>query len=286
MSHRLIHLPNFLYYSLVVVITESVLVLGATIILLPTGLLNRLPLAVIGLLLAYKSIIAAIATTFMASKRWGEHLLIARGAGLILGRFVGLVLGGMLGAAIAGVVGGIVGLVLLGFLIGRAGGWISLATGNWIDRLTSPSERLASDANPELAQSSQLGVWIYGVFVPAMFVLVALFLKNYNVISKEADTRWLLTARIVAVVLSIYSILAPWILRARRELNGPPSSLQLQSAIFLTGTALSIAPALYGVVLFLAFGAPIIDVVVFALISSAATLTWSAKSQERSRAES
>ena len=272
------YLPRPLYYLLITTITELILVSGAIIILLPTGFLRQLPLAVFGFLLVYKTIIATIVLIIMDHKRWQENTLIVKGGGMLLGHVIGLLLGGILGGRYAGVFGAIIGVISLYLIVGRIGAKISSVIGNQLDRLFSSTDEVESVSTVRLARPTRLLLIIYGLVVPALFVMIAIFLNSStNSISKYSEE--LLTARIVAIGLSLFSILLPGLLQTRWMMKSTTSIVARENAIFILGMGLSVAPVVYGFFLFIAFGASIIELSVFATVSSLMAIIWSANTK-------
>ncbi|MBI3739961.1 MAG: hypothetical protein HY258_13015 [Chloroflexi bacterium] len=140
-SSRL-RLARPIYFVIVVVITELVLVIGAVLILLPTGFLSRLPLAVFGFVLLFKTITTIIALIIVGNMRpLQSRVSVCRGAGLILGWIVGLLLGGVLGGRYGGTFWAIIGLVGGYLLVGRVGARISYAIGAQLERLFPSGEK-------------------------------------------------------------------------------------------------------------------------------------------------
>lgn len=271
-------LPRPLYYLLITTITELILVSGAVLILLPTGFLKDLPLDVLSFLLIYKTIIATIVLIIMARKRWQENAMIVKGGGMILGHVVGLLLGGILGGRYGGVFWAIVGVISLYLIVGRIGAEISSAVGNQLDRIFSYSEEIESVSTVQLARPTGLLLIIYGLVVPALFVVIAILLNSSAVpISKYSEE--LPAARIVVITLSLFSILLPWLLRTRWMMKSTTSIISRENAIFILGIGLSVAPVVYGFLLFIAFDASIVELGIFAIASSLMAIVWSANTK-------
>ena len=143
MTSSTFRLPRPIYFVILVLITELILVIGAVLILLPTGFLGQLSLNVFGFLLFLKTVIAIIAVIIAGDMEpLQSRMLFSRGAGLILGHVVGLLLGGILGGRYGGPLLGIIGMVGGYLLIGRVGSKISYAIGLQLERLF-PSEEKA-----------------------------------------------------------------------------------------------------------------------------------------------
>jgi hypothetical protein len=262
------------------VITELILVSSAVLILLPTGFLSQLPLDIFGYILVYKTVIAAIVVIIIGRNRWTERLNIVKGGGLLLGHVVGLLLGGILGGRYGGIFWGIVGIVVLYLLVGRIGAKISFAIGSQLDRLSSPTEQVDADNTIRSIRPNALLLSLYGIIVPTLFVLVAVLLNSSGVPVSEYSAS-LPVARIVVITLSSISIFTPWLLRTRWKMKPITNVVSQENAIFILGMGLSVVPAVYGFFLYLVFSASIVELSIFAVVSSIAVILWSANTKLR-----
>lgn len=268
-------LPRLLYYLLITTLTELILVSGAVLILLPTGFLKQLPLGILAALLVYKTLIATVVLIFMARNRWQDRLTLVKGGGYLLGRVVGLSLGGILGGRYGGVLGAIVGAIVLYMLMGRIGAKVSSAIGNQLDRISSSSEEAGSVSPLQRVRPPRWLLMIYGVVVPATFVIIAM-LMNGLAIPVIRYSAGLPAARIVVIALTLLSILLPWLMRNRSIMKSTTDAVARENAIFFLGLGLSVAPVIYGFCLFIAFGASTIELGIFAIVSSLAAIIWTA----------
>jgi hypothetical protein len=75
------------------------------------------------------------------------------------------------------------------------------------------------------------------------------------------------------VVLSLFSLVVPWFMQKRMSQKQIPN---VAFIVFWLGSALSIAPVLYGFLLFL-LGASIVELGIFAVASSLSAMIWSKK---------
>jgi hypothetical protein len=274
------YLPRPLYYLLITTITELILVSGAVIILLPTGFLRQLPLGVLGFLLVYKTIIATIVLIVIAHNRWQENSVIVKGGGLLLGHVVGLLLGGILGGRYGGVFWAIVGIISLYLIVGRIGAKISSAVGNQLDRLFSLTETTDADSPIQSVRPNPMLLSIYGLVVPILVVAAAIFLRS-SAFPVSGYSEALPTARIVIIILSLFSVLLPWLLRSGWMMRPQTGTVSRENAIFILGMGLGVVPVIYGFLLFIAFGASILELGAFALASSVAAIFWSANTKTR-----
>ena len=280
MNRSTIRMPHSLYYLIIMVSTELILVSGAVIILLPTGFLKQLPLGVLGFLLAYKIIITTISLIVVARNRWQERLTIIKGGGMLLGNLVGLLLGGILGGRYGGLFWGIVGAIGLYLIVGWIGAKISSAIGSQLNTLLPSMEQADSDSTIRSIRPNALLLLFYSVIAPALFVLIAMLMNSSGVPVSEYSEA-LPTARIVVIVLSLISILLPWLLRTRSMMKTTTNVVARENAIFILGMACSAAPVIYGFSLFLVFGASIIELSIFAVSSSLALILWTANTKLR-----
>lgn len=271
-------LPRLLYYVLITSLTELILVSGAVLILLPTGFLKQLPLGILAALLVYKTLIATVVLIIMARNRWQDRLTLVKGGGYLLGRVVGLLFGGILGGRYGGVLWAIVGAIVLYMLMGRIGAKVSFAIGNQLDRIFSSSEEAGSVSPLQRVRPTRWLLIIYGVIVPATFVIIAMLMNGLaiTVIRYSED---LPTARIVVSALTLLSVLFPWLMRNRSITKSTTDAVARENAIFILGLALSVAPVIYGFFLFIAFGASTIELGIFAMVSSLAAIIWTANTR-------
>jgi hypothetical protein len=185
-----------------------------------------------------------------------------------------LLLGGILGGRYGGILWAIVGAISLYFLTGRIGAKISSALGSQLDRRFFPKEEAESISR---VRPTGLLLIVYGAVVPALFVLIAIALNRYAVPTSEYS-EVLSTARIVVILLSLFSIVLPWLLGSRR-LKPATSAIARENAIFILGIGLSITPVVYGFFLFIVFGASIVELSIFAVVSSLTAILWSANTK-------
>ena len=266
-------LPRPLYHLLVTTSTQFILAVGAIIVLLPIGLLGHLPWGMMGFLLAYNVIVATLAGVFLASNSAQNKTPVLKGEGLVLGHLVGLILGAFIGIHNGGLGAAIGGAILLYFLVGWLGSRISFAMGCELDRLTSASTETSSERLIRSAAERKTNpVFIYSAIVPASLLMLAIFMKSSGLtIPQYPDV--LPTARIILIVLSVLSILIPWLRRSQRKLRPGPRHLA-GWGLFFAGLGLSLAPAICGFLLFVASGMSISEFTLFAVVASVAMTTW------------
>ncbi len=206
--------------------------------------------------------------------------------GSYLGRYFGLVIGGFLGAQILKLVGQ---KDLLGFFIGAiifyyvgrwVGSMVSIAIAGQVDKmylfsgLIEPEnivEQKASSALPKIS-------FIIYCIIPIIFVIFG-FLIVYFGIQVGWMSEYLSTARFVAIILSIGTIIYPWIMRKRWLLKSAITTAQPESTVYLLGLTASIAPSLYGFTLFIAMGISVTELCVYEVVSMIAIIIWGMKNK-------
>ncbi len=269
-------IPRPLYHFLVSGITQFVLLIAAALLLLPTGLLLQLPLATLGIIFLYNVIIATLVAIVLTNNSLENQPAVIKGAGLILGHLVGLTLGAFLGSRYGGTLGAILGGVLLYFVVGWFGSRISIAAAAELEKLSTPRWKNDQEKLLRASVRRKRPAWlVYGATVPALLLAAAMFVKVAG-LPVGAYASVLPVARTVIAVLSLISIMVPW-LRRTRWMQHRQEALAHSSILALVGLALSLSPAFYGFLLYVAFGLSITELVLFALTASIATVTWGAR---------
>ncbi len=264
--------PRPLYYFLATTITQFVLAVAAILLLLPIGLLGRLPLSAITPLLAYNIIVATLLAVVLTNNSAENKTPVLKGGGLVLGHLVGLLLGGFVGLRYGGTVAAIIGAVLGYFVLGWLGSGLCLLVGRELDWLTHAStENGAEKLLHAAARRKVNSLFIYGGVIPALFLVVAIFIRNSGfLVAQYAQV--LPVARIVLVALSVLSILVPWLRRLRPAARTPAGT-----GLSIAGLGLSLSPAIFGFLLFWAFGLSIVELSLFAIVAAIATTIWAVR---------
>ena len=272
--------PRPIYHLLISGITQFVLVIAAAVVLLPTGLLPRLPLIILGVVFLYNVLIATLVAVVLTNNSLENEPAVIKGDGLVLGHLVGLVLGGFLGSTYGGPLWAIVAGAALYFLVGWIGSRISIAAAAELGKLSRPRWESSRDRLVRASTQRKRSAWfVYGAAIPALILVVALFVKVSGwPVGPYASI--LPVARMVIAVLSLISIMVPW-LRRTRWMERRQDALSHGSILALIGLALSLAPAFYGFLLYIAFGLSITELILFALAASIATVTWGARAASR-----
>jgi hypothetical protein len=266
--------PGPLHYLVVSFITQFALAVTALAILLPAGFGGRLPWDTIGFLFAYNIAIATAIAMLLTNHSLGNKAAVTRADGLLLGHLVGILLGGFLGLQLGGAVGALAGAVLLFLVFGWIGSRISLKVGAYLDRGAAPAPRRDSQLALRLARPSNSTLFIYGAIVPGFLMALAVFLRGSGLPFAQYPAI-LPTARNILVILSLISILVPWV-RRTRIIRGRSRSLSSGSALWLIGLGLSLAPAFYGFLLFVAFDMSLAELSLFVAVASMAATAWGA----------
>lgn len=273
MTQETTHAPRLLFYPGIIILTELILVSIGAILLLPTGALNPTFAGVLGFVLAFKTLIACIVAILAVRNRWAGGSKVLAVTGHLEGRVVGLLAGGILGAKYAGWIGAVAGAIGLYFLGARIGSKISLAIGNRMGLLGGTSQA----AEPPVAlPSSRLKAWLglgIGVILPLLLFASSLFLHRAGYRAQEY-AQALPTARLIVIALSIGTVLIAWLIRWRARVKSWGQAGSLELPVFFIGAGASMAPALYGQLLFMAFGASMLEVLAFTLVSCTSGIAW------------
>jgi len=272
------HASRPLYYFLVTIITQFILAIGAMILLVPTGLLASLPLQMLGILMAYNVLVATFVAAIISGQQGQNEESIERGAGLVLGHLVGLVLGGFVGGEYGGPVWAIGGAVICYFVVGWVGSRISLAVGNELDKLSTATYEPQSRIQVRTAKQSPSYLFFYGAVVPLFFMTAAMLVKTSG-LPVALSPEVLPTARLVLIGLSLFSIAIPWL--RRPEWQKHTHTLSHEPAVPFVGLGLSLAPAIFGFLLFVGFGISLAELSVFSVAASIATAIWGVNAAHR-----
>jgi hypothetical protein len=268
-----------LYHFFISGITQFVLAIVALVVLLPTGLLVELPLGMLGALFLYNVLIATLVAVILTSNSLENKPAVTKGEGLVLGHLVGLVMGAFIGSKYGGPAWAILGGAGLYFFVGWIGSKISRAADAEWEKLRKPRWQSGAEKLVRSSLQRKRPAWlVYGAVVPAVFLAAAILVKIAGLpIGPYASA--LPGARMVIAVLSLISILVPWLRRTRWMQR--QNAFARGSLVALIGLVLSLAPAFYGFLLFVAFGLSVGELILFALTASIATATWGARAASR-----
>ncbi len=268
-----------LQYLIVAAGTQLLLGIAAVVVLLPTGLLTSLPWPMLAALLTYNVLIATLIAIIVNRHTLTGSSADVRSVGLVLGHFVGLVLGASLGWKYGGTPWAIAGASALYFAVGWVGSQVSLRASDEFAHLTTPRRETNAEKLIRASRRPQRTWYIFGASIPAMVLLIVLFLKTTGWAVGEF-ANMLPAARTVSVGLSLLSILIPWTLRSRSK-KQRKDPLAKRSASAVGGIAFSLAPAIYGLMAYVGFGLSVSELLLFALSASIATTAWGAKTTMR-----
>lgn len=264
-----------IYYLLTASLTNLVFVAFGTIVFIllsPTFKLDKILILVILYIFVQKSLIVGYVTNSAHKQGRFDKVSGTRFVGFYFGRFFGLIIGAFIGSQIAKGIGAIVGALTL-YFVGR---WIGSKIGFFIGHLLDSNLPVADIQEKVIAKpspSKRLFIILYAAIFPLLMVLLALFFKFNNIQPSVISNDSLSTARMIVVTLSIFSLVAPWLIQKSISQQRIPNSA---FTLFWLGLALSVAPVIYGFLLFI-LGASIIELGVFAVASSLAAIIWSVK---------
>jgi hypothetical protein len=267
-------MPLLHYYLLLSSLTNLVFVGICTLLFYfaPEVKLDTLAAVIILIFLTLKSLLVGY-LVHAAQKRGSiDQVTGTRFIGMYLGRFFGLILGVYIGDRIADLVGAIAGGVLLYF----AGRWVGPEISKLIGHLLNHDQLAIDGAGTQAFQplpSKRFLLAVYAAVFPILLVLVAVYIRATGITFDGFPTGWLPVARWVVIVISLYSLVLTW--RFRRRMNNNPTPIPLID-MFWMGLALCVVPACYGFFLF-TLGASIVELGIFAVLSSVAATYWSIK---------
>jgi hypothetical protein len=264
-----------LYYLLTAGLTNLVFVVGGAmvfVLLSPTLQIDPILIGVIVFVLLQKSLIVGYVTYSFHKqgkfdKVWGTKVI-----GFYFGRLFGLIIGAFIGAQIAKGIGALIGALIF-YFVGR---WIGFRVGFGIGRMLDRNLPVAEISEKVVSQPSLFKrslVIAYAAVFPLLMLLLGWFFNFNHIQLPSSSLNTLLTARIIVIVLSLFSLVAPWFIQSRMSQQQISNSV---FGLFWLGLALSIAPVVYGFFLFI-LGASIIELGVFAVVSSLAAIIWSRK---------
>jgi hypothetical protein len=269
-----------LYYLLLSGLTDlAFIVVGIfALALLPLKLAN-LAILIIIILLLWKGALVGFITWFFQKQSHNKELSV-KFIGLYFGRFFGIIIGGFLGARIAeifgqaNIIGFIIGALALYFIGRWTGSKVSITIGKQLDKVVSIKEYQLQDKVLKITPLKRSFLFLFIVILPWLLVVIALLL-NYIDIPGSYFVEWLPIARIIVIVLSIFAICYPWLMKKRWFIRFHTSKSSPESVISWLGLSLSIVPVVYGMVLFLGMGISIIELCLYAFASSTAAIVWS-----------
>jgi hypothetical protein len=255
----------WVFYMLVSTITAAIFVLPAGLGFLVANIGDDLTVILITATFLFRGPVVGIASIFAKQFSREIHLKVI---GANHARLVGALVGGILGGVIAKLIGGIIGALLFYFLGRWIGPKVSTAIANWIERYYNVPE-IHRDRVP--AEGRGIFPTAYFLVLPFVFIFLVLLL-NRNYILVDFPPEYLPVARGIAILLSIVSIGAPWLLKGQILREAQKKQVAPPDFLFL-GVGFSLPPMIYGFLLFL-FGASIPEFIAFAMVSEIASVLW------------
>lgn len=272
-----------LYFILISSLTNiAFLIVSVVLLTIFSVNLSNIGILVIIFLMLWKGALVGFISWFWHRKTNIKDFLV-KFIGIYLGRFFGILIGGFLGFEISDflkqptVIGSIVGALSLYFAGRWIGSKVSILMGNQLDKVFSIPESNEVGKIGDTKSSSRLvsaSFFIYSLFFPLLFVVIGL-LFNYLDVRIGYYPEILPISRIVVVVISIFSICSPWLLKNRWRNKYQTMTPLPGYMVYLLGLTLSIVPVFYGFVLFIGMGASIFELCFYALVSSIAAMLWS-----------
>jgi hypothetical protein len=280
MQRKRSEISLLLYYVILSSLTSLVFILAGIIIslLFPSGINNKSLIAFIAILLFLKGGMVGFVAWFATRKSRNKEFTM-KFIGQYLGRFFGLLIGGILGVLLArylnisDVLGSVLGGILLYVAGWYIGGKLSFLIDTQMDKRFAVHEKATENNATHGSRLKKSYAFLLFIIYPWlwvglawMFVILEIPIDNYSGI--------LPTLRIISIVCSFISIAGPWLLQAKISPKLKFGSIPLRLLNFWLGLVLSSTPSIFGFVLFVGVGASINEVVIFACVSSLATLIW------------
>jgi hypothetical protein len=268
------------YYLFLSSLTNLVFTAVGILVLLLVSRASKLEISTVGIIaffLLFKSALVGYLVHAAHKRGSFDRASGTRFIGMYLGRFFGLILGVYVGARIADLPGAIAGGVIL-YIAGRwVGPEISILLGHLLEHKLSAAG-VAGNQAYKPSPPRRLLTAFYAVF-PILLLLVAIYLRATDITFEGFPTGWLPTARWVVIATSLYSLAAPWLIK-RRMLKNPKPTPSID--MFWLGLVLSVVPVIYGFFLF-TLGASIVELSIFAVVSSGAAIFWSIKTNAENK---
>jgi hypothetical protein len=273
-------IPPFLYFFLISFLTTLVFIMVGIIAVAPFSLKSTATIVIIlSVFLLYKSGIVGLVAWFTERKSNNKEFLV-KFIGRYQGGFFGIIIGGFLGAKILDLLGQ---TNFLGFIAGALGLYFA---GRWIGPKVSyniagllekvapirvyQEQEIVIKAMPAKTASQ----FVFIIALPLAFVIIGLLLSYFEV-PIGYMIEYLPIARIIVILLSIFVIIYPWLMKKRWRMKYKSSTSSPDSMVFWLGIPLSVVPAVYGFILFVGVGASFLELCCFALASTIAGIIWS-----------
>jgi hypothetical protein len=270
-----------LYYILISSLTNITFILvgAAAITLLYMKTINEMVIIFVAVFIFWKGIIIGFVVWISQNTLHNKEFAL-KFIGNYHGRFSGLFIGGILGEKTARILtqsnifGFIAGALVLYFIGSWIGSKVSHLIGGQIDKILSMDEYNVQKKVFEKSASNLRFIKLCIVFLPWMFVIIALGFIYLHINNRKFLVEWLPITRIIVISLIIFLMCVLWTLR-KYWLKIRKSSESLPKIDFLLiGLSLSVVPVIFGMVLFFGMGASIIELCFFAMASSISAIIW------------
>jgi hypothetical protein len=268
----------FLYYLLLSSLTNLPFILTGLILLscFYLSIMNSIGIIILVIfLMLYKTVIPSFVSSRMYKKTDKREFLV-KFIGLNLGGFYGMFIGGFLGLELAGLLKfpGILGLIVGALVFYFAGRWIGPIMSSWfglqVDKVVAIKEIPAAR---RVTRPKIFLPLLYVIIAPWLWVGIAILLNHFHIEFISYD-KGLPIARIVAILLSIFSLCAPWLIKKQGLKRLQEITFSLETAMLWLGVTFSIIPSIFGFMLFTTVGASILEMCFFSMASSLGGIFW------------
>ncbi len=277
-----------LYFILLSILTSlAFFLVGVIILALFSVKVSGLGFAIIIFLLLWKAALVGF-VSWISNKKANNKDFYVKFIGTYLARFFGIIIGGILGYEIFSILNqsNFIGFLVVGlpfYFIGRwIGSKVSIQIGKQIDKVLSIQEIQITKEFPNIKSANHLvfiGFLLYAVIFPFSVIVVGLLINYFNVPIGYLP-EFLAFSRVAVLVLSLISICTPWLLKKRWLKKYQQTSPSPESVVYWMGLTYSIVPAIYGFIIFLAFGASIFELCLYEIASSIAAIIWNMRRKE------
>ena len=271
------------YFILISSLTNlTFLLVGIAFLALFSFQLSDIAVKIIIFLLLWKGGIVGFVTWFSHKQTYNKDFLV-KFIGIYIGRFFGIFIGGFLGVGIsnllnqAGLIGFTVGALVFYFTGRWIGSRVSTLIAEQVEKIFFISEISRSEKRSDVKSTHRftlIGFILYGAVLPGLLVMIGLFI-NYFDLPVGYLIELLPISRVVVIVLSIFSICFPWLMKHRWLTRFQSKTASPDSVSYWAGLVFSVAPVVYGFLLFIAMGASVLELGLYAVVSSVAAILWS-----------
>ena len=277
-----------LYFIIISFLTDLLyIVVGAVIIIIISIRSWKTWAPIFSFFLLWKGVLVGIAVRLLYKDPDKKDYLI-KFIGSYYGRFFGLIFGAYLGSLlfntfeIESVIGFIIGALALFFLGGWKGSVVSNVIALKVDKILSFSvvNEPINYENLNINRKIAILAHIIPVIVPLISILIAIVMKYSNIDVAEFS-QYKSLGRIIAIILSIYSISFPWLMKNKLKTDFTRKRPSLGTSSLWLGLTFSYVPSAYGLILFILTGISIYELFVYAIVSSIMGSIWVIYSLDR-----